>query len=336
MSKVIKQLPTFVHRTYRGGDKLRAFLKLEKNSDSFLPEDWISSFVEAKNRVYIKNEGISQVITENGEALITDAVSDADFGEGRSSSGVLIKLLDAGERLGVQVHPTKERANELFSSAFGKTECWHILDADEGASVYLGFREGITEDIWRELYFKQDIDGMLGAMHKLSVKRGDTILVTAGIPHAIGKGCFLLEIQEPTDYTFRVERTTVAGEKLTENQIHYGVGEDAMLSSFIYSAMSERDVREKHFLKTRKISLSESILVSYDDTECFALSKIEGDRDLNETSFVTVVCTEDGGILKTESEQFLLSRGDRFFISANACVRLISAKALLCYPPKLN
>ena len=66
MSKVIKQLPTFVHRTYRGGDKLRAFLKLEKNSDSFLPEDWISSFVEAKNRVYIKNEGISQVITENG------------------------------------------------------------------------------------------------------------------------------------------------------------------------------------------------------------------------------------------------------------------------------
>ena len=99
---VFLQKPTFVNRTYRGGALLGRFLKIDGATDSFCPEDWISSFVEAKNKRYIENEGITRVVYDGEERLITDAVSVSDFGESRESSGVLIKLLDAAERLGIK------------------------------------------------------------------------------------------------------------------------------------------------------------------------------------------------------------------------------------------
>ena len=106
--KPLKELETRVNRTYRGGKLLDEFLGKENPCDSFLPEDWISSFVEAKNKNYIQNEGITRIETEDGEKLITEWVKKEHFGEGRETPGVLIKYLDSAERLGIQVHPTKE------------------------------------------------------------------------------------------------------------------------------------------------------------------------------------------------------------------------------------
>ena len=336
-AKVLKQLPTFAARTYRGGKLLRNFLKLDGAVDSNCPEDWISSFVEAKNKNYIKNEGITRVLTDRGESLITDVVESSDFGEGRTNSGVLIKLLDAGERLGVQVHPTKEYALRHFGTPYGKTECWYILDTrDDDACVYLGFKEHITKEYFKELFEKQDISAILDAMHCFRVKRGDVILVTAGTPHAIGAGCFLLEIQEPTDYTMRAEKITVAGEALTPQQIHYGVGEAAMLDCFSYEGNNEEKTRAKHFLPKREAGQGVFELVSYSDTECFALKRIEGGKyRARESFFVTVVVTEDGGTLSYEEEVVSLESGEKYFISADTEFCLENATAVLCYPPKL-
>lgn len=83
--------------------------------DDFCSEDWISSFSKARNKDYIKDEGISQVETENGETLITNVISDKDFGEGCKNSGVLIKFLDAAEHLGIQVHPTRDYARRMIN-----------------------------------------------------------------------------------------------------------------------------------------------------------------------------------------------------------------------------
>ena len=180
MNKILKQLPTYAYRTYRGGLELHAFLGHDDPPDCFQPEDWISSFTEAKNKNYIPNEGITRVLVDGKETLITEAVSAAAFGQGREDSGVLIKLLDAGERLGIQVHPTKEYARRIFDSSYGKTECWHILRTREGmdepACVYLGFKEHVTRELWKDLFDRQDVQGMLDAMHRIEVKPGDTVL----------------------------------------------------------------------------------------------------------------------------------------------------------------
>ena len=336
-NQVLKQLPTLTRRTYRGGKLLGRFLKQEGAGDTDCPEDWISSFVEAKNKEYVQNEGITRVLSDHGVRLITEAVETSDFGEGRKNSGVLIKLLDAGERLGIQVHPTKEYAKEHFGNPYGKTECWHILDTrDEEACIYLGFREHVTKEYFKALFEKQDIPAMLDVMHCFRVRKGDVILVTAGTPHAIGAGCFLLEIQEPTDYTMRAEKVTVAGEALTPQQIHYGVGEEAMLDCFSYCGASREEIRSRHFLPQRKIREGEIDLVQYTDTECFALKRIEGGiYAAKEKCFVTVVVLEDGGTLSYNAHSVPLERGEKYFISANTEFMLTDATAVICYPPRL-
>ncbi len=100
----------------------------------------------------------------------------------------------------------------MLGSAFGKTESWYILGGreinGEKSAIYLGFREGVTEEIWKELFLKQDIQGMLSNLHRFEVNPGDAFIIYGGVPHAIGSGCFLMEVQEPTDYTMRVEKVT--------------------------------------------------------------------------------------------------------------------------------
>ena len=340
MKKPLCELECRVFRTYRGGALLGAFMG-RSESDGFQPEDWISSFVEAKNKVVIKNEGLTPVTVDGEVKLLSDIVDSTDFGEGREDAGVLVKLLDSAERLGIQVHPTKEYARRIFNSEYGKTECWHILKTrsigGEPPCIYIGFREGITQQLWRELFELQDIRGMLNAMHKIEVKPGDTVLVTGGTPHAIGAGCFMLEIQEPSDYTMRVERVTVAGEELTPMQIHYGVGEKNMLDCFEYVGECESALRERVFLKPRVSESCDTLthLVSYTDTPCFALDKISGGEYRHNTdSFTTLIVTENGGTMECEGEVTELLRGEKYFIPAGACVMLRNAHGLISYPPK--
>ncbi len=328
--KPIRQLETRVARTYLGGRLIDEFLGKEAPADTGTPEDWISSFVAAKNRVYVENEGLTRV--EGG--FLKDMVTPEMLGEGRDRPGVLIKLLDAGERLGIQVHPTKAYAMEHFGVPYGKTECWHILATrNDEACVYVGFQEWVTKEFWKELFDKQDIPGMLGAMHRIFVKPGDTILVTGGTPHAIGAGCFLLEIQEPTDYTMRVEKVTLAGEVLTPMQIHYGVGEEAMLDCFAYTPRSREAVVSEFLLKPSRVSETMEELVRYTDTPCFALKKCHGANVLCEPCFTTAVMCGEGS-LECEGEILPAKRGDKFFIPAN-CPLTLRGEAILCYPPKV-
>lgn len=336
MNKPLKQLPTFVWRTYSGGAELRKFLNVEPFSDSDFPEDWISSFTEAKNKNYVPNEGITRVESENGVQLITDVVTKEDFGEGREESGVLIKFLDSSERLGIQVHPTKENAKKFFASPYGKTECWHILETrtnGEVPAIYLGFKEFVTKELWADLFKKQDIQGMLNAMHRFEVKKGDTVLVTGGTPHAIGAGCFLLEIQEPTDYTLRTEKITVSGLELTPMQVHYGIGEENMLECFDYTPRSKEEIYDTFFIKPEQDLNGLEHLVSYRHTPCFALDKATGGT-FEFPHFITVISLENRGKLLFSGGSYNLSKGDKFFIPAKTKFELKDANAILCYPPE--
>ena len=336
MNKPLLQKETRVWRTYRGGKMLDRYLGKTECADTSYPEDWISSFVEAKNKNYVPGEGITAVIKDGVEMPITEAVSPEDFGEGRRESGVLIKLLDAAERLGIQVHPTPEFSRANFGTNYGKTECWYVLGSREGedGSIYIGFKEGITRERWKALFDAQDVRGMLDCLHKFTVKRGDTVLVRAGTPHAIGESCFLLEIQEPTDYTMRVEKITVAGDALTPHQIHYGVGEEKLFDCFVYEGLTEEEAREKFFLPARKNG-AYTTLVDYSDTPCFALGRAEAGAKFTPQSFVTLV-VDKGGIIEIGGEEYSVKRGDKLFVPCGKGeIFSLSAEIIVCYPPRL-
>ena len=339
MTKILFQCETRVRRTYRGGKLIDAFLGKENPADTGTPEDWISSFVEAKNRNYTEGEGLTEVSVDGGRMRLCDVVSMEDLGPGRSDSGVLMKLLDAGERLGIQVHPTAEFATAHFGVGYGKTECWHILATreKEDCAVYIGFKEGITKTLWRSLYERQDIDGMLAWMHRIPVKAGDTVLVRAGTPHAIGAGCFLLEIQEPTDFTMRVEKTTVSGEVLTPHQLHYGAGEEALFECFLYDGISEAEARSKYVVERCRTDVGRERLVGFSDTPCFALEKLScGGVIKAPDSFVTLVVT-CGGDLTVGEEALSVRRGDKLFVPyGSGDIASHGAEILVCYPPTGN
>ncbi|NLV58541.1 MAG: mannose-6-phosphate isomerase [Clostridiales bacterium] len=277
-------------RTYLGGSLLSA-LHDEAGEDGHFPEEWIMSVVAARNagREEIVGEGLSHLV-ETGETLKEWIQADAEAILGGehvkqhgSQPGVLVKLIDSAERLTIQVHPDRQTARTLFGSPYGKTECWHILGGrdmnGEAPCVYLGFVPGITREKWRMLFEAQDIPGMLACLHRFEVKPGDTVLIEGGVPHAIGAGCFLAEIQEPTDYTIRVERTTPSGFPVADFMCHQGLGFERMFDCFHYEGLSRDQVQQRWFLtpmlKQEQAGGQVHTLVGYEHTPMFAMRSIQ-------------------------------------------------------------
>lgn len=308
-------------RTYTGGSLIEKLHGKEQMPDTNFPEEWIMSTVAARNsgREHIV-EGLSivegtelslaQLIDENPKEIL----GEKHYARYGNKLGVLVKLIDSAERLTIQVHPTREKARELFDSQFGKTECWHILGGrevnGEKPCIYFGFKEGITREHWKDVFDRQDIPEMLDCLHRFEVKSGDTFLIEGGIPHAIGAGCFLVEIQEPTDYTVRTERLTPAGLQVADFMCHQGLGFDRMFDCFDYSSYSRDDVLKRWYKQPKG-----KTLIGYEDTEMFRLELVE----LKDGETIEAGSTFSG-IYIMEGEGFVdgtaVKAGSQFFIPA--------------------
>lgn len=135
----------------------------------------------------------------------------------------------------------------------------------------MGFKEGISREYWKDVFERQDIPAMLNSLHKFEVKAGDTFLIEGGVPHAIGPGCFLVEIQEPTDYTIRTEKITPSGLAVSDFMCHQGLGFDKMFDCFEYTGCSKDKVADRWRIKKKGNSV-----IDYGDTEMFRLEIYEG------------------------------------------------------------
>ena len=112
---------------------------------------------------------------------------------------LLIKLLDACDRLSVQVHPPLHKVEELAGEP--KTECWYFLHAAEGASVYAGLKKGVTRQQFEQALQNGTVEETL---HVAPAKRGESIFIPSGRCHAIGEGLVIVEVQQNSDTTYRV------------------------------------------------------------------------------------------------------------------------------------
>lgn len=340
--RALKLGETRVWRTYCGGKHIERFHGRPGDSSASqgnFPEDWVGSCVSARNPGREELcEGLSLVTSLSQEVSLAEmlqAQPENYYGKKHlehlgENLAVLIKLIDAGERLTVQVHPDKKFAKEEFHSDFGKTESWYILSADEDACVYFGFKEGVTREKWKEIFQAQDIEAMLSCLHKIPVKAGDSFFIPGGLPHAIGKGCFLAEVQEPTDYTMRTELVTPGGLKIHENQCHQGLGYEKMLDCFHYEGMSLEDTCEKWMVRPEVQTLPEggsiTSLVDSRFTNLFSMSLLEGSMDIPQGEFLKLWIVYAGkGTLSTEGEDISLAQGDFLLLPASMPkARLIS------------
>ena len=288
--KMIPLEPAKAFRTYTGGSRIERLHGNLPGKDSHFPEEWIMSVTVARNpgREELR-EGLSRIkgtdryLKDLIEAYPEEMLGSSHFRKFGAQPGVLVKLIDSAERLTIQVHPDRETAKRLFHSSYGKTECWHILevreDMPESPCIYLGFRAGITEEYWMEVFDRQDIPGMLACLHKFPVHPGDTFLIEGGMPHAIGAGCFLVEIQEPTDYTIRTERITPAGFPIADAQCHQGLGFKKMFECFHYTGLTRQEAYDRWHIQKHGTQV-----IRYEDTEMFRLEEYCIDGSLKMTS----------------------------------------------------
>ena len=333
---IIQILPTRVFRIYRGGYLLEKFRGIKNPKDSDYPEDWILSTVRAIQPYGISDESISKIKTIKGiddlEVLIKHFPEDIlgkdhvkKFGY---SLNLLVKLLDSFIRLPLQVHPGKIFSRKYLNSDFGKAEAWYILATrkmdKENPYVLIGFKPGITKDIMQKMVKGQDIEGMISFMHKIKVKPGDAIFVAPGIPHAIGEGVFMVETQEPTDFTLSIEKK-VGVQILKEKDCHIGLGWDRALDIFDYQGYSLAEVNEKYRMKKELlISNKGGKLYRLNGGEymksCFEIMLLEKAKDIElsfEGRFSSIVITKGEGIISTNVGDYEIKEGETYMLPAS-------------------
>jgi mannose-6-phosphate isomerase len=201
---VTKLPPNPIRHFYRGGPAIAELRGFELDSDH-APEEWIGSAATLFGET---ERGLSRLPdgTRVRDALASDPeawLGAAHAGRFGADPALLVKLLDAGERLPVHAHPDAAYAGAHLGSRFGKTEAWIVVGGS--GVVAAGWREDVAPAKLARWVADQDVAAMLAALHEVEVRAGDALFVPAGVPHAIGAGLLIAELQEPSDMSVLLE-----------------------------------------------------------------------------------------------------------------------------------
>lgn len=206
-----------------GGSDIAPFKNIKSVHDN-IGESWEISGVEGNVSVVADGElagkALDDVLAQAKEALVGKKVYDK-FGD---TFPLLIKFIDAKSNLSIQVHPDDKLGMERHNS-FGKTEMWYVVDSTPDAFLYSGFEKELTPDRYEETVNDNTFTDYL---KKFEVKSGDVFFLPAGRVHAIGSGCFVAEIQQTSNITYRIydyDRTDADGNK---RELHTELAKDAI------------------------------------------------------------------------------------------------------------
>lgn len=195
--------PQYRERVW-GGQRLKA-------AEPPVGEAWIAFDESRVQNGESAGQTVGGLAAEHGAQLLGRHV-EAGYG---TRFPLLVKLLDCADWLSVQVHPNDEQAARLVGPGeFGKTEAWHFIEAEPGATIYAGIKQGTSEE---ELAAAIRDGRVLEVAERLEVRAGETVYIPAGTLHALGPGLLLYEVQQSSDTTFRVydwDRPASAGRKL--------------------------------------------------------------------------------------------------------------------------
>ena len=211
---------------------------------------------------------------------------------------LLLKIINAKEKLSVQVHPTDEYAAK-YEGEYGKTEAWYVIDAKENASLIVGTKSCTKEDFEKAI-ISNDVEKYL---NRVNVKRGDFFLINNGLVHAICEGITVVEIQQNSDVTYRV----------------YDYGRPRELH--IKKALDVIDLNLKVQGSLEKIETNKDYdKITLCETKYFTIEKYiirEELRDMsNREKFYILTCVEGEGYIEGENFKEYMNIGDSYLIPA--------------------
>lgn len=332
---------------YRGGAQIAEFRGLPDPSDEFLPEDWIGSTTSLGWTGRDEREGESVVtVAGGGDVLLKDLLrehADAILGSNHVNEfgphpALLVKLLDPAVRLPLHYHPSRSFARKHLHSTFGKTEAWVVLrTASSDAFVHLGFSRTVDDSTLSSWIDSQQVGELLDATHRLSVGAGDVVFVPAGIPHAIGPGILIVELQEPTNFSLFLEHAGF----VRPEEAHAGLGWPVALGALRHSAVAASELRE-HFVRHVDLRSGYEERVFSDETRSFFdarwLCLDGGQRRAIDTGFAVCIVTSGSGCLVADATTTAIRRGDTYLVPAALGAYEVRASAegltlLRCLPP---
>ena len=280
---------------YRGAGRIAAFRAAPGRPDR--PEDWVAS---TTSRYGLAPSGLT--VLPDGRVLADAIAADPAWwlGPGRGTEPrILVKLLDAGQRLPLHAHPDGRFATAHLASPYGKTEAWVILSAEPDAYVHLGFHRDVTAEELAGWVAEQDVDGMLAATNKVPIRAGDAVLCPAGVPHAIGPGVLLIEVQEPTDYSVLLEYDSFG-----LNGGHLGLGYDLALECVDRSTWTRERIAQLHGVDRLLPAAADPF---------FSVRRLRP-QDRLEAAFAVVVVTAGAGMLTGAHDRIPVRRGETLVV----------------------
>lgn len=338
-------------------DKFRGITPAEDQQTG--AEAWIGSVTHVDNPpADDPNYGCSRVKLPDGrEMYLFEAIELAPeevLGEEHMKNhgtglGMLIKLLDAKGQFTLQCHPVPAWAKKMWNSDRGKEESWYVIgtreDSPEPPYVILGYKEGITKETWEKLYFANDMPALENLCHKIPVQVGDAFFVGGGCPHLIGKGCFVIEVQEPADITLCARPYYAIPESWKKPDEDADLYHARSLGAFVFEGHSYEQTLQKwkaHRKVLRKGDWGkEEIIVDSDLTDSFSYTEltVSGKAPMYRTgSPQVVIVTEGEGRLTWDYGEMHIHRGKELFFPAQIPNLTLEGccKLVLCNPAKVK
>ena len=239
--------PNAIEHFYLGGERIAALrgdaAVVRTGGAMRRPEEWLASTV---TRWGTTDSGLTELgaLGSLAELIAKDPegwLGTAHVARWGSSPALLVKLIDAGQRLPVHVHPTRRFATDHLGCPFGKTEAWVVLDAPPGGgTVFVGTTRPVRRGEWAELVDAQATDAMLDLLHTATVNPGDGVVVPAATPHCFDAGVFIVELQEPTDFSVLLEWDGFDVDGPADG--HLGLGFDVAIDAVRTDAFTATDV----------------------------------------------------------------------------------------------
>ena len=311
---IFKFEPIYKERIW-GGSKIKDFLQREIPLGNHVGESWEIVDREKDNSVIansnFKGKTLAEMLESQGKNVM------GPQWETGSRFPLLVKWLDCAERLSLQVHPPSDIA-ETFSGE-PKTENWYVAEASEGAGLFAGLKRGTSADSFRQALSQKEAESLC---HRISSRKGDSLLVESGRVHAIDSGNLILEIQQNSDTTYRVydwERLGLDGRPRTLHVeesmqcIDFKDYEPTPISTITKKGIET--IAESKFFRIRKFNLNQND--SFDlkgrNSDTLMIHALEGSLQANGeaiekgeqalspySSNCTVNCSENTSFLVTD------------------------------------
>ena len=312
-----------VYRIYKGGKPYKEIFNdgYDDGTDNMFPEEWVASKVKAINPKYFGvRDGVSVI---KGTDIFFDDLLEEYKTEllGNRKYDCLVKFLDSAVRLPFQVHPTKDFSRKYFNSEYGKTEAWLVVSKRPNAKLYFGFKDKITKEELSALEERSETekDIMGNLLSGVDVEVGDVWLIKAGLIHAIGAGCTIIEVQEPTDFTIQPERWC-NDYHISYEEEYIGLDKSTALDAVNYDIYGEAakdyaKVSPKVLIDT-PVYKKES-LISYEDTPCFAENRHtlkKGGKFVMDYAPAVYLCLDGKAKITGENYEKEIKRGDYFYL----------------------